>query len=250
MNGKFKEELKAKALEEKAKRKEERALKSERKKEKKQKLAALAAYMKQWNKPREDLECEDLCPIPEPTVIKCNIPNEKFGDFAMISEFLEFFNEELEVSVYFSGGFNLELLEKALLTKEASGPWSDLLQLLLSNIFKYQAGEDNEIDAQASSLLDDISAYEDASSMAKTIKLATLASRWCPTYQGCKLSELTLDHVTLSEILRQHLLSSGGRISEAASKWRYSQKGMIYHLILVYFIYKKNTVCCRWLHKF
>lgn len=225
MNGKFKEELKAKALEEKAKRKEERALKSERKKEKRQKLAALAAYMKQWNKPREDLECEDLSPIPEPTVIKCNIPNEKFGDFALITEFLEFFNEELEVPVYFPGGFNLELVEKALLTKEASGPWSDLLQLLLSNIFKYQAGEDNEIDAQAPTLLDDTSAYEDASSMAKTIKLATLASRWCPTYQGCKLSELTLDHVTLSEILRQHLLSSGGRISEAASKWRYSQKG-------------------------
>lgn len=224
MNGKFKEELKAKALEEKAKRKEERALKSERKKEKKQKLAALAAYMKQWNKPREDLECEDLSPIPEPTVIKCNIPNEKFGDFAMISEFLDFFNEELEVPVYFPGGFNLELVEKALLTKEASGPWSDLLQLLLLNIFKYQAGEDNEVDAQASTLLDD-NAYEDASSMAKAIKLATLASRWCPAYQGCKLSELTLDHVTLSEILRQHLLSSGGRISEAASKWRYSQKG-------------------------
>ncbi|EZA54009.1 Bromodomain adjacent to zinc finger domain protein 1A [Ooceraea biroi] len=225
MNGKFKEELKAKALEEKAKRKEERALKSERKKEKKQKSAALAAYMKLWNKPREDLECEDLCPIPEPTAIKCNIPNEKFGDFAMILEFLAFFNEELEVSVYFSGGFNLELLERALLTEEASGPWSDLLQLLLSNILKYQAEEDNEVDAQASTLLDNISPYEGASSMAKAIKLATMASTWCSTYQGCKLLELTLDHVTLSEILRQHLLSSGGRISEAASKWRYSQKG-------------------------
>ncbi|XP_014471104.1 PREDICTED: bromodomain adjacent to zinc finger domain protein 1A isoform X3 [Dinoponera quadriceps] len=226
MNGKFKEELKAKALEEKAKRKEERALRSEHLKEKKQKLAALAAYMKQWNKPREDLECEDLCPIPEPTVIKCNIPNEKFGDFAMILEFLQFFSEELEVSAYFAGGFNLELLEKALLTKEASGPWSDLLQLLLINIFKYQKEEDSEIDAQAASiLLDNISPYEGASSMAKAVKLATMASRWCPTYQGCKLSELTVDHVTLSEILRQHLLSSGGRISEAASKWRYSQKG-------------------------
>ncbi|KAL0121189.1 hypothetical protein PUN28_008696 [Cardiocondyla obscurior] len=225
LNGKFKEELKAKALEEKAKRKEERALKSERKKERRQKLAALAAYMKRWNKPREDLECEDLNYIPEATVIKCDIPNEKFGDFVMISEFLDFFNEELDVSVYFPGGFNFELLEKALLVKEASGPWSDLLQLLLSNIFKYQAGEDNEIDAQASTLLDDISAYEDASSMTKAIKLATLASRWCSTYQGNKLSELVLDNVTLSEILRLHLLSSGGRISEAASKWRYSQKG-------------------------
>lgn len=157
-------------------------------------------------------------------------------------EHLEFFNEELEVSVYFPGGFNLELLERALLTKEASGPWSDLLQLLLSNIFKYQAGEDNEIDAQASTLLDDIRAYEDASSMAKAIKFATMASRWCPTYQGCKLSELTLDHVTLSEILRQHLLSSGGRISEAASKWRYSQKGM-YSLSFNINILSIKTLC-------
>lgn len=226
-------------MEEKAKRKEERALKSEYQKEKKQKLAALTAYMKLWNKPREDLECEDLCAIPEPTIIKCNIPNDKFGDFAMILEFLQFFNDELEVSVYFAGGFNLELLEKALLTKEASGPWSDLLQLLLLNIFKYQAGEDNEVDAQAAStLLDDIRPYEDASSMTKAVKLATIASRWCPTYQGCKLTELTVDHVTLSEILRLHLLSSGGRISEAASKWRYSQKGMhvIYtHTHIIYF---------------
>lgn len=205
-------------------------------------MAALAAYVKQWNKPREDLECEDLCPIPEATVIKCSIPNENFGDFAMILEFLQFFNEELDVSSYFTGGCNLELLEKALLTKETSGPWSDLLQLLLLNIFKYQAGEDNEVDAQAAStLLDDITPYEEASSMAKAVKLATIASRWCPTYQGCKLSELTLDHVTLSEILRQHLLSSGGRISEAASKWRYSQKGTHVCVYIKYSLEERNV---------
>lgn len=196
--------------------------------------------MKQWNKPREDLECEDLCSIPDATVIKCNIPNDKFGDFMMILEFLEFFNEELEVSVYFPGGFTLEVLEKSLLIKELSGPWSDLLQLLLSNIFKYQAEEEDEIDAQASTLLDGISPYEGASSMAKAIKLATLASRWCQTYQGCKLSQLTLDHVTLSEIVRQHLLSSGGRISEAASKWRYSQKGMCVFVYNISYLFNKN----------
>ncbi|KAG7202578.1 hypothetical protein KM043_009773 [Ampulex compressa] len=224
-NGKFKEDLKAKALEEKAKRKEERVLKSERKKEEKQKLAALAAYMRQWNKPREDLECEDLAPIPEPVPVKCNVPNEKFGDFAMILEFLEFFSEELDVATYFPSGFSLDLLEKGLLTKEASGPWSDLLQLLLANIFKYQADEEDEIHAQAADLAEDINTYEGVSSMAKAVKLATVASAWSQIHQGCKLSELTLDHVTISEILRQHLLSSGGRIGEAASKWRYSQRG-------------------------
>ncbi|XP_076392535.1 ATP-dependent chromatin assembly factor large subunit isoform X2 [Megachile rotundata] len=225
MNGKFKEERKAKALEEKAKRKEERVLKSERKKEEKQKLAALAAYMRQWNKPREDLECEDLSVLPQPTPVKSSIPNEKFGDSIMILEFLEFFSDELEVTTYFPNSFTLDLLEKALLVKETSGPWSDLLQLLLSNIFKYQADEEDEIHAQASDLLNDTSMYEGVTSMTKAVKLATIASSWSQMYQGCKLSEMTLDHVTLSEILRQHLLSSGGRIGEVASKWRYSQRG-------------------------
>ncbi|KAK2583060.1 hypothetical protein KPH14_009093 [Odynerus spinipes] len=224
-NDTFKEELKAKALEVKAKRLEERVLRIERRKEEKQKLAALAMYIKEWNKPREDLECEDLYPIPESVEVKCNIPNDKFGDFAFILEFLEFFDEELEVTTYFPGGFNLELLERSLLVKEASGPWSDLLQLLLSNIFKYQAAEEDEIHAHASKLVVDINMYEGVSSMEKSVKLATIASKWCQTQHGCKLSELTLDHTSLSEILRQHLLSSGGQISEAASKWRYSQRG-------------------------
>ncbi|XP_061930986.1 bromodomain adjacent to zinc finger domain protein 1A isoform X2 [Apis cerana] len=225
MNGKFKEDLKAKALEEKAKRKEERVLKSERKKEEKQKLAALTAYIRQWNKPREDLECEDLSPIPQATPVKNSIPNEKFGDSVMILEFLEFFNEELEVGAYFPNGFTFDLLEKALLLRETSGPWSDLLQLLLVNIFKYQSDEENEIHAQASDVVNDVNMNEGVSSMTKAVKLSTIASSWCQMYQGCKLSELTLDHVTLSEILRQHLLSSGGRIGDVATKWRYSQRG-------------------------
>ncbi|KZC06179.1 Bromodomain adjacent to zinc finger domain protein 1A [Dufourea novaeangliae] len=227
-NGKFKEELKAKALEEKAKRKEERMLTTERKKEQKQKLAALAAYVRQWNKPREDLQCEDLSPIPQPIPINTDIPNDKFGDCCMILEFLEFFKEELEVSAYFPNGFTLDLLEKAVLTKEASGPWSDLLQLLLSSIFKYQSDEEDEIQA-SDTVVNDISTNEGASSMTKAVKLATIASTWSQTYQGYKLSEVTLDHVTLSEICRQHLLSSGGRMGEVASKWRYSQRGGYTH---------------------
>ncbi|XP_078034586.1 ATP-dependent chromatin assembly factor large subunit isoform X2 [Augochlora pura] len=208
-------EEKAKALEEKAKRKEEIILENrERKKEEKLKLAALAAYVKQWNKPREDLECEDLSPIPQPVPVETILPNNRFGDCCMILEFLEFFNEELEVDSYFSGGFTLDLLEKALLAKESSGPWSDLLQLLLSSIFKYQSDEEDEIQA-SDTVVNDNTVNENASSVTKGLA----------TYQRCKLSELTLDHTTLSEILRLHLLSSDERIGEAASKWRYSQRG-------------------------
>ncbi|XP_043271463.1 bromodomain adjacent to zinc finger domain protein 1A isoform X2 [Venturia canescens] len=222
-NGRVKEDLKARALENKAKRQEQRNENRERKKEEKQKLAALAAYVREWNKPREDLECEDLRPLHEPTAIKCGVPNESFGDFAMILEFLQFFKEELEVSTYFPNGINLDILERAMMVKETSGSWSELLQLLLANIFKYQAEEEDEIHADDGG--DDVNMEHGVSSMAEAVKLATMASSWCQNQQGCQLSEITLDHVTLSEILRQHLLSSGGRISEAASKWRYSQRG-------------------------
>ena len=236
MNGKFKEDLKARALEEKAKRKEERLERKERKKEEKQKQLAFAAYVKEWNKPKEDLECEDLSPLPASVPVNCSISNDKFGDFAMILEFLQFFYEELEVNTYFTGGLNLETLEKAMMVKDVGGPFSDLLQLLLANIFKYQAEEENEIHADAADLADNINIEQGGvTSMAEATKLATMASTWCQTHQGCQLSELALDHVTLSEILRQHLLSSGGRISDVASKWRYSQRGERFLFKLQYF---------------
>ncbi|XP_011504355.1 PREDICTED: bromodomain adjacent to zinc finger domain protein 1A isoform X2 [Ceratosolen solmsi marchali] len=225
LNGKFKEELKAKALEEKAKRKEERLEKKERKKEEKIKQAALAAYVRKWNKPREDLECEDLKPLPIATPLKCPLLNEKFGDFAIILEFLQFFHDEIEVKTWFPNGLTLEVLEKAIMDKEIIGPLNDLIQLLLANIFKYQAEEEDEIHAEASEAVTDNNVDQRVSSMAEAVKLATMASSWSQTHQGCQLSEIALDYYTMSEILRQHLLSSGGRISEAASKWRYSQRG-------------------------
>ncbi|XP_016840706.1 bromodomain adjacent to zinc finger domain protein 1A isoform X2 [Nasonia vitripennis] len=225
LNGKFKEELKAKALEEKAKRQEERLEKKERKKEEKTKQAALAAYVRKWNKPREDLECEDLKPLPEATPLKSDLLNENFGDFAMILEFLEFFHDELEVKTWFSSGCTLEILEKAMVEKETTGTFNDLVQLLLANIFKHQAEEEDEIHAESSETVTDSNTDQRVSSMADAVKLATMASSWCQTHQGCQLSELALDYYSVSEILRQHLLSSGGRISEAASKWRYSQRG-------------------------
>lgn len=54
----------------------------------------------------------------------------------------------------------------------------------------------------------------------EAIKYATAAASWCQLYQGVPLSKVTLDSVTLTEVLRLHLLSSGGRSGEMSSKWR------------------------------
>ncbi|PNF34918.1 hypothetical protein B7P43_G01418 [Cryptotermes secundus] len=87
-----------------------------------------------------------------------------------------------------------------------------------------QEEEDDEIletDSQTSvSLADEVG---DVTSEA--IKYATAAASWCQLYQGVPLSKVTLDSVTLTEVLRLHLLSSGGRSGEMSSKWRYQQRG-------------------------
>jgi hypothetical protein len=53
------------------------------------------------------------------------------------------------------------------------------------------------------------------------VQAATAATSWCQAYQGAPLKDLTLDCATLSELVRLHILTSGGRCGERSSKWRF-----------------------------
>lgn len=55
--------------------------------------------------------------------------------------------------------------------------------------------------------------------------LATQASLYSVKYQGLPLGRLPMYSLTVSEILRLHLLSSGARINENGARWRYQQRG-------------------------
>lgn len=143
----------------------------------------------------------------------------------MILNFSRFFHDELEVKTWFPNGVTLELLEQAVLKEEIAGPYSDLIHLLLANVFRCQAEEDGEINENEVEQIDFGNIDHAASCKAEAVELATKASGWSQNHQGCKTSELTLDTQTLSETLRQHFLSSGGRPSDITAKWRYSQRG-------------------------
>lgn len=62
-------------------------------------------------------------------------------------------------------------------------------------------------------------------SLKKATLFATLASSWCKTHQGIPISHLPLYSLTISEVLRLHLLTSGARVNDSSSAWRYSQRG-------------------------
>lgn len=54
----------------------------------------------------------------------------------------------------------------------------------------------------------------------EAVRLATNAASWSQLYLGVPLRELSLDAVTVTEVLRLHLLSSGGRSGDTSANWR------------------------------
>lgn len=61
--------------------------------------------------------------------------------------------------------------------------------------------------------------------LTKVTYLATRASSYCIKSQGLPLGRLPLYSLTVSEILRLHLLSSGARINDIGARWRYQERG-------------------------
>ncbi|XP_046402688.1 bromodomain adjacent to zinc finger domain protein 1A isoform X2 [Ischnura elegans] len=211
------------ALKEKQKRIQERINKRRMIKEEKRRLAE---HLKEWNRPREDLECEDLKHLPAPAAIQCGIPNQLFGDFLKVLEFVSCFSNLLKADDYFPGGMTFDVLEKALMEKEGTEIFADVVQLLLSSLFHLQEQEDDEVlETDSQAVVDlDVAGSTDVT-REDAVQAATAATSWCQAYQGAPLKDLTLDCATLSELVRLHILTSGGRCAERSSKWRYQQRG-------------------------
>ncbi|XP_054545815.1 bromodomain adjacent to zinc finger domain protein 1A isoform X3 [Talpa occidentalis] len=199
---KKKEELKKIVEEERLKKKEEKErLKIEREKEReklREEKRKYTEYLKQWSKPREDMECDDLKELPEPTPVKTRLPPEIFGDALMVLEFLNAFGELFDLQDEFPEGVSLEVLEEALVGNDSEGPLCELLFFFLTAIFQAIAEEEEEVAKEQ---------ITDADT------------------KGCSLKSLDLDSCTLSEILRLHILASGADVTSANAKYRYQKRG-------------------------
>ncbi|XP_029417739.1 bromodomain adjacent to zinc finger domain protein 1A isoform X2 [Nannospalax galili] len=199
---KKREELKKIVEEERLKKKEEKErLKIEREKEReklREEKRKYMEYLKQWSKPREDMECDDLKELPEPTPVKTRLPPEIFGDALMVLEFLNAFGELFDLQDEFPEGVTLEVLEEALVGNDSEGPLCELLFFFLTAIFQAIAEEEEEVAKEQITEADT---------------------------KGCSLKSLDLDSCTLSEILRLHILASGADVTSANAKYRYQKRG-------------------------
>ncbi|XP_004867628.1 bromodomain adjacent to zinc finger domain protein 1A [Heterocephalus glaber] len=231
---KKREELKKIIEEERLKKKEEKErLKIEREKEReklREEKRKYMEYIKQWNKPREDMECDDLKELPEPTPVKTRLPPEIFGDALMVLEFLNAFGELFDLQDEFPEGVTLEVLEEALVGNDSEGPLCELLFFFLTAIFQAIAEEEEEVakeqitDADTKDLTEALDEDADPTKSALSA-VASLAAAWPQLHQGCSLKSLDLDSCTLSEILRLHILASGADVTSANAKYRYQKRG-------------------------
>uniref|UniRef100_UPI00398E44EB bromodomain adjacent to zinc finger domain protein 1A isoform X2 n=1 Tax=Pristiophorus japonicus TaxID=55135 RepID=UPI00398E44EB len=231
---KKREEYKKILEEEKMKRKEEKErLKLEKEKEReklREEKRKYAEYLKEWNKPREDMECEDLKELPVPTPVKTRLPSELFGDALMVLEFLHAFGELFDLQDEFPDGITLESLEEALVGNDTEGPLCELLFFFLTAIFQAHA-EEEEVAAKEQLKETDPKDLTEAldedldSTKCAVAAVAAFAAAWPQLYQGCTLRDLDLDSCTLSEILRLHILAAGADVTPANAKYRYQQQG-------------------------
>ncbi|RWS15810.1 Bromodomain adjacent to zinc finger domain protein 1A-like protein [Dinothrombium tinctorium] len=206
---------------------EQRMLERQRIKEEKKKREQ---FFQEWCKKREDLECDDLKPLPIMTPIDCEIPKECFGDALMVMEFFYNFNELFNIKNIFPHGLNFELMEDILTKNEIVGPLGDVIEILLRTIFELQEEENRlpipeTIDSDSSNS-DEESDAEDSpvfnDDLNTAIKIAnSLSLRPLENY-GIPLSEMEFTPFTITEILRLHILSSG-----AGKQRKSKQKGSV-----------------------
>ncbi|XP_061531351.1 LOW QUALITY PROTEIN: bromodomain adjacent to zinc finger domain protein 1A [Phycodurus eques] len=216
------EEEKQKRREEKERRKQEKDLEREKLKEEKKKYAE---RLKLWNKPREDMECEDLKDLPAPTPVRTRLPAELFGEAMMVLEFLRAFGEDFGLKDEFPDGVSLEVLEEALVGSDPEGPLCEMLFFFITAIFQALDEEREEVAKDAPEELpeapdDDAERADRAESSA-----VSSAAAWSQLHLGCSLQEVDLDSCTLSEILRLHILASGADCNHGNPKFRYQKQG-------------------------
>ncbi|KAF9416177.1 hypothetical protein HW555_006429 [Spodoptera exigua] len=207
-----------------------RQRKEEERLRKKEKTARLQAYMKEWQKVKDDIELEDHKVLPTGTLVDVEgIPHEHFGDFLSVLEFVHQYSEILKVKdVFHNQQLDLETFRKALTQKEHAGLFSDLVQMFLTTVFSLQEDEAEEYNENGRIQLSTGEEDKETDSevgVTKAMELATKASKWSQTYLGTPLSKLPLDPTTVSEVLRLHLLSSGAGPGGRCATWRYQARG-------------------------
>ena len=60
---------------------------------------------------------------------------------------------------------------------------------------------------------------------ANEMRTATQVQKWSMKHYSTRINELVMDSMTITELLRLHILGSGAIVSERGAKWRIQHRG-------------------------
>ncbi|XP_037942888.1 bromodomain adjacent to zinc finger domain protein 1A-like [Teleopsis dalmanni] len=165
----------------------------------------------------DDLERKDQRLLPKFTPITTIIPNKLLGDAFMLREFMHTFSGILSGAEVFRGNLNFMEMSRAFTAREVAGPLSDILLVLIGTIFDLQKEEEEDCAVEY------IIQHQKTLNNQEPLVSMSEASRthiYSKRHFSFKINELPLDSLTVSEVLRLHILSSGAFVKERAEKWR------------------------------
>ncbi|XP_030370028.1 bromodomain adjacent to zinc finger domain protein 1A [Scaptodrosophila lebanonensis] len=163
----------------------------------------------------DDLERSDqrLLPIYRPIIT--HVPVQLLGDGFMLREFMHSYAGLLSGIEVFRQNLSFYEMSRALTAREVAGPLSDILLILLGTVFDLQKEEEEECPHKYL-----IGYGPKDREPYRSMSDATRSHFYAERHFSFKINELPLDALTLSEVLRLHLLSSGAAVTERAEKWR------------------------------
>ncbi|ESN98959.1 hypothetical protein HELRODRAFT_188966 [Helobdella robusta] len=172
----------------------------EKKKERDNKVTEMQ-YRMEWNKARDDLECDDLKDLPTSTPLPMNMFLTKdLGDVLYVMEFIKSFQEILNLDI--NKTFSLEKFCDCLNSKDVDGWFGRLVVSLMSALFTIHK---EEITAKV--LEEKKSAEIDESG--EHCQIFKAAKHSLNIY-GCIIQDLPLDVYSISEIVRLYFTASSG----------------------------------------
>lgn len=164
----------------------------------------------------DDLERNDQRLLPTYQPIVTLLPEIVLGDAFVLREFMHTYSGLLSGVEVFRQYLSFYELSRAFSAREVAGPLSDILLVLLGTIFDLQKEEEDECPVYYMTGYNSAALREPFISMSN----ASRAQMFVKRHFSFNLNELPLDALTLSEVLRLHLLASGANVTDKAEKWR------------------------------
>ncbi|OZC11716.1 Bromodomain protein [Onchocerca flexuosa] len=225
-------ELKQLIRQTKEKEREEKRLNKQRTKE----------MLLEWKKPRDDILCDDLQPLPElaPLLLPLWMSDDDFGDYLFIFEFFQSFAELLPIREI-RGTSQVKFSEIISAVRSRTPEQDSLFVQLMHILLKAKSERADEEDGDEADLsnkeeipLDandiDHKIYglkiREATILHENIRL-THGNFWMKKFLGLSARHLPIDWMTLTEVLRLSLLTSGYYTGTPTHRFRLFSRGAI-----------------------